>query len=37
MTDEQAGFELLCASVVIVRGLATVPENPFDNFIDDAK
>lgn len=32
LTDKQAGFELLCSDVAVVRGLATVPNDPFDNF-----
>ena len=34
--DHRAGFELLCADVAMSRGLAAVPNNPFDGFLRDA-
>ena len=37
VVDKQAGFELLCSDVVIVRGHGSVPDDPFDNFIGEAK
>jgi hypothetical protein len=33
--DRQAKFDLLCGGVAIAHGPATVPINPFDNFIGD--
>jgi hypothetical protein len=35
VVDAQAGFELLCSDVVIFRGPASVPGDPFDNFLDE--
>ena len=35
IVDGQAGFELVCADVVIVRGPASVPDDPFDSFLGD--
>jgi hypothetical protein len=34
--DKQAGFELRSLDVVLARGPAGIPVNPFDNFIGDA-
>jgi len=33
IVDSQAGFELLCSDVVIARGPASVPDDPFDKFL----
>ena len=35
--DKRAGFDLLCSGVAIVRGPASVPDSPFDNFLGEAK
>ena len=35
IVDTQAGFELLCSDVVIIHGAASVPTDPFDNFLDE--
>lgn len=37
VVDKQAGFELLCSDVAIVRGPPSVPEDSFENFLGDAK
>ena len=33
VVDNKAGFDLLCSSVSIVRGPASVPDSPFENFL----
>ena len=35
IVDSWAGFELICSDVVIVRGPASVPDDPFDSFLGD--
>ena len=37
VVDEKAGFDLLCSSVTITRGPASVPDSPFENFLGGAK
>ena len=36
VTDSKAGFELLCSSVVLVKGPATDLDKTFDSFLGDA-
>ena len=33
IVDTKAGFELFCSDVVIVQGTASVPTDPFENFL----
>ena len=37
VVDKQAGFDLVCSDVAMVRGPAVLPIDPFDNFIGGAK
>lgn len=35
--DKQAGFELLCSDMAMFSGPSAVPDDPFENFIEEAK
>ena len=35
IVDKQAGFELVCSDVTIAHGPDGVPNDPFDNFLDE--
>jgi hypothetical protein len=36
VSDQQAGFELVCSSATLVRGPATELDESFENFLGDA-